>query len=93
MKILAKYFFDVNIFNLIYSILIGVLFWEIIYIPLVFSTIGTLIGIFGYNYYNKNEYYFYYNKGYSKKILFLSLWITNIIIGTMIFFSIKLSSL
>lgn len=69
MKVIFKYYFDVNFFNLIYSILIGVLFLNFLYVPIIFSSIGTFLGIFSFRYFYGNEYYFYHNLGFTKKRL------------------------
>jgi hypothetical protein len=89
MKAYFKYFFDVNLFNFIYSVLISVILLNIVYIPIVFATVGTFTGLLSYKYFHNNEYYFYYNLGFSQKRLFLTTWILNIIIATILYLSIN----
>ena len=89
MKIILKYFIDVNLFNFIYSILVGILFLTPKYIPICFGTLGTIIGYWSYNYFLKNEYFFYFNLGYSKKKLLLTVWCMNVLISIITFFIIK----
>jgi hypothetical protein len=89
MKIILKYFLDINLFNLIYSILVGILFLTPKYIPICFGTLGTIIGYWSYNYFFKNEYFFYFNLGYSKKKLILIVWSINLAISILTFIILK----
>lgn len=89
MKIFIKYFIDLNQFNLIFSVLIGLLFFNIKYIPIFYGTIGTIVGYLSFNYFYKKEYYFYYNYGYSRNKLLFKTYKINIIIGISFFFIIK----
>jgi hypothetical protein len=89
MRIILKYFIDVNLFNIIYSILVGVIFLNPKYIPICFGSCGTFLGFLSYNYFYKNEYFFYFNLGYSKKKLFKIMWILNLIISIITFLIVK----
>lgn len=62
-----KYYFDVTKFNFCFSIIVGLFspFGGIV----TFGTIGNLVGIFCYNQFYMDQYYFYYNYGISKKRL------------------------
>ena len=61
---ILKYYVDVTKFNLFFSIIVGIIY------PfggfVIFGTIGNLIGIFCYEIFLKEQYYFYYNRGLSK---------------------------
>lgn len=72
----SKYYSDTLIYNLGLSVVIG-LYVGFIWGMIIFGTIGTVIGFVGHAYFKKNEYYFYYNYGYSKKALFLKVWTLN----------------
>ncbi len=80
-KALWKYFLDVNLFNIIFSFTIGfVMGWFWIFI--LFSSVGILIGLLGYNFIKKNEYYTYYNLGYTKQMLIKKVFLMNLTIST-----------
>lgn len=65
-----RYYYDTVIYNIGLSILVG-LFSGFLWGVIIFGTLGTVVGFIGYAYFKKNEYYFYYNYGYSKKGLFI----------------------
>ena len=76
-KALIKYFIDVSTFNIPFSIIIGVgagFLWSIV----SFATFGFLIGLLGFQFFRKNEYYAYYNLGYTKRNLAKKVWFINI---------------
>lgn len=70
-----KYYIDVTIFNLCFSIIVGIIspFGGF----MTFGTIGNLIGILCYNMFYKEQYYFYYNRGMNKKRLYSVLFKVN----------------
>lgn len=85
MRIIFKYYFDVNLFNLIYTALISLFFLNFLYVPIIFSSLGTVLGIFSFQYFYSNEYYFYHNLGFTKKklnllVLFLNLFISTLVV-------------
>ncbi len=72
---IRKFYFDVTKFNLCFSIIVGVIspFGGF----MTFGSIGNLIGIFCYNMFYKEQYYFYYNRGLNKACLYSSLFKVN----------------
>ena len=79
MNAILKYYFDTSIYNIGFSFLVGLFFgftWGIIMYP----TFGSLIGLICFSYFRKNEYYFYYNLGYNKRHLTVTIWIINTLI-------------
>ena len=74
-----KYYRDFNFFNLVFSVISGIYFGAISGI-LIFLSFGMVIGYFGYSYFRKNEYYLYYNLGFSKIFLLKKVWLCNLII-------------
>ncbi|TCN59106.1 hypothetical protein D0809_12190 [Flavobacterium circumlabens] len=83
-KMIFKYYFDVNFFNLIYSFLLSLLFFNFYFMPIIFASIGTILGVLSFQYFYGNEYYFYHNKGFTKKrlnliVLFLNVFISIIV--------------
>ena len=83
MKIRAlwRYFIDLNTYNLAFALLLYLLLQlSLVYCLLSLISIGVCIGYLGFQYFKKDEYYFYYNLGFTKKKLLQWVWIMNIII-------------
>lgn len=72
-----KYFRDFNFSNIAFSALSGV-FFGITSALLIFLTFGTLVGYLGFQYFKSNEYYLYYNLGFSKFSLIWRVWLLNL---------------
>lgn len=83
-KAIWKYFLDINMFNvpfsLIFALTLGVL-WSVV----IFSSFGILIGYLGYQILKENEYYTYYNLGFTKTNLLKKVWLINLTISSFIF--------
>lgn len=79
-KAISKYCWDINMFNVAYSLIFaftsGIL-WSII----IFSSFGIFIGYLGYQTFKKNEYYAYYNLGFTKTDLLKRVWLINMVIS------------
>ena len=73
-----KYYRDFNLYNLMFSVFSGIYFGLFSGL-LVFLSFGMLIGYLGFNYFKKNEYYLYYNLGFSKKFLLKEVWMYNFV--------------
>ncbi|MCH3884684.1 hypothetical protein [Tenacibaculum aquimarinum] len=83
-KAIGKYFIDINIFNIPFSLLIGLtlgFLWSII----TFCSLGILIGYLGFDFFKENEYYSYYNLGFTKSNLLKKVWFLNTSISLVIF--------
>jgi hypothetical protein len=52
-------------------------FWSVI----MFASFGTFMGYLGYQTFKKNEYYAYYNLGFSKVYLIKKVWLVNLAIA------------
>ncbi len=82
-KAISKYFLDINMFNLPFCLIIGMIsgiMWSIIF----FSTLGILFGYLGYQTFKKNQYYAYYNLGFTKTKLLKTVWLFNTIISVLL---------
>jgi len=82
-KATLKYAMDVNIFNLIFSAIIGVTSgfpWFLV----SFCSVGILVGLVGFRYFKNNEYYMYYNLGYDKTRLIFNVLGINILIALLL---------
>lgn len=51
----------------------------------LFCTLGVVMGFIGFNNFKKNEYYTYYNLGITKRKLFKTSFIINLLVGLPIF--------
>lgn len=67
-------------FSLIFGLISGV-FWSVV----IFSSFGILIGYLGYQTFKENEYYAYYNLGFTKINLLKKVWFLNLTISSLIF--------
>lgn len=82
-KAIRKYCLDINMFNIPFSLIIGFasqLLWGVV----VFCTVGILIGYLGFKMFKNNEYYMYYNLGYTKANLLKKVWMVNVLISILI---------
>ena len=77
-KAFWKYYRDFNFFNLVFSVISGI-FFSVMSGIFIFLTFGMLIGYLGFNYFRKNEYYMYYNLGFSKTALIKEVWMYNFV--------------
>lgn len=83
-KVVLKYFLDLTLFNLPFSLILGFiggLFWGII----SFASFGFLISLLLFNFFKKNQYYAYYNLGYTKLHLAKKVWFLNVCIVVLFF--------
>ena len=87
---ISKYFWEVNIYNIPVAILIGFSAGPV-YGLIIFCSVGIFLGLFGFKYFKNNEYYTYYNLGYSKTDLIKRIFRRNLIIASLIFLIIVIS--
>jgi len=81
---ISKYFWEINAYNLPIAIVLGISA-GLIYGLIIFCTVGIFLGLLGFRYFKNNEYYVYYNLGYSKRDLIKKIFIRNLIIASIIF--------
>lgn len=67
-------------FCLIFGLISGIL-WSVV----IFSSFGILVGYLGYQTFKKNEYYAYYNLGFTKTYLLKKVWLLNMFISFLLF--------
>lgn len=79
MKAFTRYYLIVNTINIMFCLLTAIM-GNILWTLFLFCSVGIVIGIIGFNYYYKNEYYFYYNLGYTRGKLARMVFIFNIIL-------------
>lgn len=79
-----KYYRDFNFYNLVFSVISGIYFGLLSGL-LIFFTFGMFIGYLGYNYFRKDEYYLYYNLGFSKRFLLKKVLIWHLIFASPVF--------
>lgn len=73
-----KYYRDFNWSNLIFSLISGAYFGPISGL-IIFCSFGTIIGMIGFRYFKGDEYFIYYNLGYSKRALVSRVWGYNLL--------------
>jgi len=67
-------------FNIPFSLFFGFtsgIFWSLI----MFSSFGILMGFIGFHAFKKNEYFGYYNLGFTKLNLIKKVWLINVTIS------------
>lgn len=60
-----KYYFSLNLYNFVFSLILGVISGFPVGI-MIFCSFGILVGLIGFRYFSNNEYYIYYNMGLTK---------------------------
>lgn len=56
----------------------------------LFGTVGIAFGFIGFSVFRKEEYYFYYNLGITKRMLFTRVLIINLLVGLPVFTALLL---
>lgn len=79
-----KYYFDINLYNFPISLVFG-FSAGIIYGLLIFCSFGIFIGLLAFKYFNENQYYMYYNLGWTKCMLLKKIGLINFISSVLIF--------
>jgi len=80
-NLFLKYYFDITKINLLVTLVIGFFSSFII----CFGTFGTLISFMIYSYFQKEQYYFYLNQGFTKLELMRKTFLLNFLIATVLF--------
>ena len=80
-ELFFKYYYDVTKYNIYISILVTIVTQRLYAGVISFGTFGMVGSFFVYRYYQNIEYYFYLNKGLSKKSIILSTFIINFVIS------------
>lgn len=57
---------------------------------LIFGVFGTGLGVLAYNYFQKQQYYFYHNLGFTTRTLILKTWLVNICITAVLLLFISI---
>jgi len=70
LEVYFNYYKYVLIYNLAFSAAIAIVLGALLG-TLVFATLGLAIGILVYNILHRNQYYFFYNLGITKRKLFI----------------------
>lgn len=80
-ELFFKYYSDITKYNICVSILVLILTQNVYFTVISFGTFGMAISVFIYKYYQNIEYYFYLNKGLSKKKIITRAFEINFIIS------------
>ena len=83
MPAIWKYYLDTSLFNLGFSVLVG-LYSGFPWAVGVYASFGTLVGFLAFSYFWESQYYFYYNLGLTKQALMVRTWIINLVVATLL---------
>jgi hypothetical protein len=83
-KAFLHYYKTITVINLVFSAIMALFTQNIYWFPILFSTFGIGVGILYFNYYFKNQYYFYHNLGYTRKKLALNTLFINLPISVVV---------
>lgn len=87
-RLFANYYLDVTKYNVVFCILICIIWPDFIEIIMLFGTIGVFVSFVAYRYFQQIEYYFYFNNGLSKRNLQLKTFLINLTICSIILITI-----
>lgn len=83
-KAFLHYYKTITAVNVIFSVIMALFTQNIYWLPILFSTFGIGVGVLYFNYYLKNQYYFYHNLGYTRKKLVLKTLFINLPISVVV---------
>lgn len=83
MSPVLKYYRDLTIFNMAFSIIICFI-TGIVFSFITFATVGVWVGFKAYNYIYSDQYYIYYNLGYSKLHLIAKVFLLNTFVSLLL---------
>jgi len=69
MKVFWHYYRIITLYNILFSIPTTLLTGNVYWLPILFCTFGMGAGILAFDYYFKQQYYFYHNMGLTRKKL------------------------
>lgn len=72
-----KFYRDVTVFALLFSV-VTIPFGSLETAPIVFGVFGTPVGLLTFTYFQKAEFYGYYNLGYTRYKLVSKTWFINL---------------
>lgn len=84
-----KYLYDITKINIIISILIGIITESVLGFTICFGFFGEIIAFIVYAQFKNEQYYFYLNKGYTKRGLMLKAFVLNLLVAIILFFLLK----
>ena len=87
MRIAFNYYRTIQQVNIPFSFVFGFLYGIDAFL-ICFCTLGLLLSAFYFELYYKQQYYFYYNRGFSKVKLIVLSFLANLVLAIM-FFTIK----
>ncbi|MEH6658154.1 hypothetical protein [Leeuwenhoekiella marinoflava] len=79
-----KFYRDVTLFALLFSA-VTIPFGSLETASIVFGVLGTPVGLLSFNYFQKAEFYGYYNLGYTRYKLVAKTWLINLCVTPVLF--------
>ena len=92
MKLFFNYYKTVTLINLCFCLCAAILTLNVIWFPFLFCTLGIAVSMLGYNFFFKDQYYFYHNMGYTKKKLALMTFGINLLPAAILLFLVLILS-
>lgn len=83
-ELFFKYYYDITKYNLLFCIVVMLLTHRLAATIISFGSIGMLVALFIYRYYQNVEYYFYLNAGLTKKGIIVRSFLINALIATLL---------
>ncbi|MBE98959.1 MAG: hypothetical protein CMP77_03155 [Flavobacterium sp.] len=80
LRAFMQYYLAVNAVNISFCFLM-LMFTGLLWLPVLFCSIGIAVGIGSYNYFFSNQYYFYYNLGFTRRRLAIAVLACNFFIA------------
>ena len=72
-----KFYRDITVFAFLFSV-VTLPLSGFLTAPILFGVLGTPVGLLVFNYFQKSEFYGYYNLGYTKYYLVSRTWMINL---------------
>lgn len=72
-----KFYKDITLFAFLFAV-VSIPIGGFLTAPFIFGVLGTPVGVLAFNYFQKSEFYGYYNLGYTKFYLISRTWLINL---------------
>lgn len=83
-ELFFKYYYDLTRYNLLFCIVVMLLTQRLTAAIVSFGTIGMLVALLVYRYYQNIEYYFYLNAGLTKKGIIARSFLINVLVSLLL---------
>ena len=74
-----KFYRDITFYAVLFSV-VTIPLGDLYSAAVIFGVLGTPVGVGVFNYFQKHEFYGYYNRGYTKTFLIRRTWLVNLLL-------------